>query len=52
MLVEATALNQFDHSSILLFDTPWQDVMPTFGTLMAAHEKFGEVPVGSLGIGK
>ncbi len=49
MLVEATVLDQFDHSSILLFDTPWQDVMPAFGTLVAAHEKYGEVPVDALG---
>jgi PAS domain S-box-containing protein len=48
-LVEATALNQFDHSSILFFDTPWQDIMPTYGTLMAVYEKFGEIPVSSLG---
>ncbi len=50
VLVETTALKQFDHSSILFFDTPWQDVMPTFGTLLAVHEKSGEVPVGSLGL--
>ncbi len=50
VLVEATVLSQFDHSSIMFFDTPWQDVMPTYGTLTAAVEKSGEFPVGSLGL--
>ena len=50
VLVETTALKQFDHSSILFFDTPWRDVVPSFGTLLAMHEKSGEVPVSSLGL--
>ena len=50
MLVETTALKQFDHSSILLFDTPWQELMPAFGTTIAAHEKSGQTPVDSLGL--
>ena len=50
VLVETTALKQFDHSSILFFDTPWRDVVPTFGTMLAMHEKSGEVPVSSLGL--
>jgi GAF domain-containing protein/HAMP domain-containing protein len=40
-LVEASALIQFDHASIMLFDSPWVDQMPVAAEVAGTWNKVG-----------
>jgi GAF domain-containing protein/HAMP domain-containing protein len=48
-IIEATALRDFDHGTILLFSSPWQEHMPDEGVVAGTWERSGKSPRAPMG---